>query len=491
MTETTFELTTPLTGDLVRKIREHYKLSRQEFAEMCGYKTSARIQSIETKEIWKRNDQDIIRTTLEKILTDPPKDKRGRVRGETADQRIDRLQQAQAAHSGPLLDEQDHRSVDSTYTTWWHRFDWAEDEDEDEIELNLVTHEFEEQIQILPVDQMGGDIHSPAVNGNQLSDVKLLSNSEVTTWERCRRKWWLEYYRKLQPTYPDLVDKRATGNRIHRALAAWYVPEGQEKIDPRDALERIIVEDWTKISKESNLDELQLADLASKYADATSLERAMIEGYLEWLIETGEDENLEVVASETQLSADLNVDVDGVIKLVQLIALIDVRVKRLSDGVRLYVDHKSVQNFADPRKTLHMDSQMLHYHLLEWLNTTDADERCDGALYNMLRKVKRSATARPPFYERLEVHHNEHEIESYRRQVMGAARDILRVENELNAGADPLSVVYKTVGRDCSYMCQYFSTCHLHDDGSRVEDALSALYKVGNPLERYGVDNDV
>lgn len=486
------QLVWPLRGSQVREIRERYRLSRAEFTAMCGFTSSSRVMNIERNESWKDGDQETVLAVLKQIMANPPRDKRtGRVRGESAEQRLNRLEHDLQAN-GKLLREEPP-SVPEDTTTYQPELDFELDA--------IVIPEPDEPSLYIPDDDLriGSDVVSTLDWVDVLSDIapgttkvlnpKRITNSEVTTWERCRRKWWLSYYRELGLTMTDVTGHRATGKRIHRALAAWYAPEGEERIDPRDVLERVIVEDWTELTRgltEQQANEQQLAELAAKFADATSLERAMIEGYFEWLVETGADVNLEVIASETELTADVMIDLpEGEQVPAQLVGKLDVRVRRVSDGVRYLVDHKSVQNFADPRKTLHMDPQMLHYHLLEFLNTGEADQRCDGALYNMLRKVKRTANAKPPFYDRVEVRHNEHEIESYRQRVLGATRDILLAERALDAGENPLSVVYPTVGRDCSYMCDFFAVCNMFDDGSRVEDAISTLYQRVDPLARY------
>jgi hypothetical protein len=278
---------------------------------------------------------------------------------------------------------------------------------------------------------------------------------------------------------------------VHRALAAYYVPEGTEPVDPRDALERAIVEDWTAMAEQARRraipgdEEQALTDMAAKFNDAVSLERAMIEGYVEWIAEGGQDSNLKITAPETAITAQLVTDVDGDKVPFTAVALLDVRAHRVTDGVRVFVDHKTVGNFTEPRKILHMDPQMLHYHLLEWLNSAAGDERCDAALYNMLRKVKRTAQAKPPFYERIEVHHNEIELRAYHQRLIGATADMIRTERRLAAGLDHHVVAYPTPDRTCSWSCDFFPICPMFDDGSRVEDAINSLYEVGDPMARY------
>lgn len=314
---------------------------------------------------------------------------------------------------------------------------------------------------------------------------RLISNSEVQAFKRCRRKWWLTWYRKLKLREESPTGALAIGDRIHRALKLYYVPPGQTPVDPRDALEYLITQDWTRIAHLLQDDPLKLQALEKKFADEANLERAMIAGYVEWLAETGADSDLETVASETYLEAELNV---SPVTPVKIIGKIDERVVRKTDGVRLFKDHKTVAELITIRQTVGGDEQMLHYHLLEWLGSKEGEERCDGALYNMLRKVKRTGNARPPFYDRVEVHHSVRELESFKTRLAGSITDMLDVEEALNRGDDPQFLAYPRWTRDCRWDCEFFAVCTMFDDGSRVEPALERWYRVGDPLEYYRLD---
>jgi len=68
---------------------------------------------------------------------------------------------------------------------------------------------------------------------------------------------------------------------------------------------------------------------------------------------------------------------------------------------------------------------------------------------------------------------------------MGAARDIMRMERELDAGADHMSVAYPHPMEDCSWSCDFFPVCPMFDDGSHVEAAIAALYEEQDPMARY------
>ena len=41
-----------------------------------------------------------------------------------------------------------------------------------------------------------------------------LSNSEIQVFKDCRRKWWLNYYRRLQPKKKEFTGALALGSRI-------------------------------------------------------------------------------------------------------------------------------------------------------------------------------------------------------------------------------------------------------------------------------------
>lgn len=314
--------------------------------------------------------------------------------------------------------------------------------------------------------------------------ARRFSNSEIQTFQECRRKWWLAWYRGFRMRRPDVIGVRSTGTRIHLALAEWYVPHGQPRTDPREALERAIAEDAKLLTQHVDTTP---ADI-DRFEKSSSLERAMVEGYVDWLQETGADQGLRVIASEQYVEADMP-EFD-IVRDTKIIGKIDVRVRRESDGVRLFKDHKTVADFTGPMAWLHMNPQMLHYHLLEWLSTEDGEARCDGALYNMLRRVKRTATAKPPFYERLEVRHNRAQLESYKRRLSGVIGDIYDVEESLESLPDAhtdvhLEVVYPRPTSDCRWKCDFFGVCSLFDDGSRAEAMLTQHFEKGDPLEYY------
>lgn len=295
---------------------------------------------------------------------------------------------------------------------------------------------------------------------------KLLTWSELSTFKRCRRKWWLAHYRRLKPKREAPTGARQLGDRVHRALARYYTPGRDE--DPRDALEDVLKHDWDELVAGIQ-DEAELASVATEWQKDADLARAMVEGYVDWLADTGADAELEVTAAEQALTVQYE---EGI----TLAGRLDARAIDHRNDSRVFIDHKTVGSIADGQRMLHMDEQMQLYRYLEWCDSLS--QRVEGALYNMLRKVKRTARANPPFYERVLIKHNDHELAAFQHHLRTMIRDVMVLEAEL-ALADPehhAHVAYPRPTRDCTWDCDYFPICPMFDDGSRVEDFIVEHY---------------
>jgi len=174
-----------------------------------------------------------------------------------------------------------------------------------------------------------------------------------------------------------------------------------------------------------------------------------------------------------------------------LIGKLDVRAIDEQLGMRVFIDHKSVGSFSQATAFLSMDMQMKMYHILEILEQVargipfEETEHCDGAIYNMLRRVKRTPAAKPPFFHREAVRHNLTELRNFYIQLAGEIARILDLTLDLDRGADPHFIAPPTPRGDCSWSCEYFLACPLFDDGSRVEAFLENVYVTVDPMKRY------
>jgi PD-(D/E)XK nuclease superfamily protein len=462
-----------LTGALVLEIRTNKGMSRVKFSELAGFtgKSTARLSNIEHRDSWKAGDREAVARVLNQLI--PNFDPR------------------YSSGFGKLIVEptwspsEDESRVDPPVNV--EPIFVAPIGDDDDPEELLLTVGARSMVDLTPESSVEPE---PTIKAVEIPDGSYpISNSEVQTWKRCRRKWWLAWYRRLALRTETFIGVRSIGDRIHRALQRWYVPDGTPRVDPRDALERVIVEDWTKIAqlaRERHVDEQKQAQLASEFARSTNLERAMIEGYVQWLEETGADAELRVIAAETPLAAQAELP-DG--RSISLIGKLDVRVKRVTDNVNLFIDHKTVGDLKAPAVTLPQNEQMLHYLLLEFLQSDEGEARCDGALYNMLKRSQRTTRATPPFYDRVEVRHNRFELDSYRQRLLAASRDVLDAVAALDDGRRThLDVAYPSPNANCKWDCDFFAVCNLLDDGSAgADDMINALYHQVDPRDRYDV----
>lgn len=304
-----------------------------------------------------------------------------------------------------------------------------------------------------------------------MSDAIRISNSEIQTFKDCRRRWWLTYYRRMKPKVQNFTGALALGSRIHEALDRHY-STGQDLLEAHSDL---VKEDLKKLNDDYR-------DTSSMEAEA-ELGHIMLEGYLEWVEQEGIDAELEMISTEEILERPM---MDG---KVVLQGKIDMRVRRKIDGARMIRDFKTVGgSFADFGSMAHMNEQVKTYMLLDEAQGSEDGTRTDGAIFTMLRKVKRGAYAKPPFYDQIEVRHNRFTLRAFLEQLEGTLADMLRVRDALDEGGSHYANVYPTPSKDCKWKCQFFAICPLFDDGSAAEAALSDAFESSDPYGYYGIE---
>lgn len=303
-------------------------------------------------------------------------------------------------------------------------------------------------------------------------DDRRFSNSELAAFRRCRRKWYFSAFRHLGLKRQQAHGAARLGTRVHDALEIYYDVD----LDAALALLR----------EQEARDLLLVPEQDKEIKKDTELAIRMVEGYAQWIEEEGADEDYEVLGTEIAVSVAFRDSrlPDNVL----LIGKLDQQVRKITTDQLLFLDHKTVQDFSRVR-LLHLDTQIKHYMLLERLLAARGEieqARTGGALYNMLRKVKRTASAKPPFYMREVVLHTDDELRVYYEQVVREILEILQVERELLAGADHRHVCYPNPTRDCGWDCDFFVVCGMVDNPLDDDEGLiSTLYETGDYLARY------
>lgn len=296
-----------------------------------------------------------------------------------------------------------------------------------------------------------------------------VSNSEIQAFKRCRRKWWLGHVRRLRLRRQDVQRPRDVGNLVHNVLDTYY-GAGMNALAAEARFAELATE----------MRETFPGDEDVQWVVDTS--RIMLEGYLEWVTETGIDVGLEVVAPEAQLEVAL----PGYES--KLVGKLDLRVHDHTTDRSGFLENKTVGNFADREKTADIDEQLMMYHLLELLADVDSPPETATSLVflNMIRRTKRTRQAKPPFFKRITVHHNLGEMRSFYVRVLAEVRDIEAARRRLEFGDPPLSVVYPSPNKNCSWDCDFRRVCPMFDDPDQdAEGYLAAYYEEHDPYERY------
>jgi hypothetical protein len=290
----------------------------------------------------------------------------------------------------------------------------------------------------------------------------------MSVWRECKRRWWLGHYRGLTPrARTEFGRPTSVGDRVHNALQAYYDPA--RRIDPVEYIRASVMADLIEFPL--------VSDSIRKEGD---LCQGMVEGYIDWLEEEGRDSGFTVVSSEEAREVPL---IEGV----TLLAKLDVRVEEDQTGFKWSWDHKTGPTGVEP-KLLQINTQALTQHLVEFLalHTEGRDaEAAQGTMFNFLKKSKRTARAKGPFYWREPVRHNIEELRKHWTHVVAVAKEIQAAEAALDAGGDHHEVCYPNPTTNCTWKCEFFRVCSLHDDGSDVDAAINDLYVTHDPLERY------
>lgn len=286
----------------------------------------------------------------------------------------------------------------------------------------------------------------------------------MTEYKDCKRKWYLHHY--LQLSKKDKSGALALGTNVHEALANFYTPEGtsESALSLFDSI-------YEKLKFDANEYEIEgvLKDEV--------LGRIMLEGYFDWAEETGADAHLIVEESEAEI--EYLIDVNGT--PVTIMGKRDLIARNALTGTAALLDHKTCQSFND--NMMDLNEQVRMYLLLQRLvGSTEVQE----AIWNKLRKVKRTARAEPPFYLREQIYVSEEELRRFFVRIRGVIRDVLQTEERLNAGEDPYEVAYPRPSADCSWKCPFRKVCPLMDqDPDAAKQMLSDMFEVTDPYERY------
>jgi hypothetical protein len=301
----------------------------------------------------------------------------------------------------------------------------------------------------------------------------IVSQSDLGAFKTDRRTWLLGTYLGLKSREPLILGPLRLGTRVHHALEYYY---GYSE-DLLEAYKKLVDSEY------QDLIESRVVFDERAWQKEIELGRVMLEGYSEYLEETGADEYLEILGAEKVLSHTFDIEGTPVV----LRGKVDCRARNTFTNMNLVIDFKTTASFERLIPLAPHSEQLLTYCVLEKLHakeTGDTEHMLQGAMFIMLRKVLRGTNSRPPYYQRIEVHHSEKRLRSFYTQLYGTLRDYLAVVKALDAGVDHRIVAYPNPGWHTRWS-PFKHVMEMMDDGSRVEDMIADLYVQSDPHERY------
>lgn len=360
-------------------------------------------------------------------------------------------------------------------------------------------------------------------------DILELRTSERGGFKRCPQKHQWGIVEGLAPRRTS--NPLWFGQAVHIALAHWYLKGSKRGPHPADTFLEVLEGDRV-IRVPDTTDDAQLAE----YVDARDLGRDMLQHYVEHY---GTDSDWEVIATEQTFEywmPRLGVKKG---KHIRYLGTFDGVYRDRRTGFIWLMEHKTAASIRLDH--LPLDQQASSYWLvaefvLKKAGLIGSDEHIAGIMFNFLRKAPRdlrpqdesgfftnkptkrhyvealveygtpvsvysgmgltevqllcrqlglrvlgdvSKSQPPPHFIREPVHRT---VGERRRQRESIQRDAWHIERARN---DPTYPIVKNPTKDCSWDCEFFHMCQLHEQGDMeaVEDFKHTLYKVRDPYE--------
>lgn len=341
------------------------------------------------------------------------------------------------------------------------------------------------------------------------SGLPLLRTSERGTFQRCRFKWYLEFYEQLKPD-TDAPPLRF-GTLVHSALAEFYLPGIKRGHKPAETFMRLYEADLASTPGYSE------AELDEAWAEHADLGVVMLERYYDHY---GADDEWEVLVTEWPFQTIVYHPVRQA-PWFWYVGILDGVWRNRITGKKVIPDHKTTQSIQF--NYLAMDRQATSYWTFgvdamieQGLLKPDGSEMLDGMLFNFLRKAKRDERPRDeegqyrnkptkknyiealgtnglqltlqqlkalaeergievlgdeskrqpvPYHARVPIYRDWYERESARRMVQAEFEDMERVGRDARNTRKIPPTAYKNGGQFTCPSCWAFDICELHEIG--------------------------
>lgn len=301
------------------------------------------------------------------------------------------------------------------------------------------------------------------------------SYSSTQNYIQCPRRWWLRDLRQLAPDREERTGALPFGSRIHTALDWWETG----KMGLRDA--------WaTLCNNEADIEEERGGLGMDAIEKEALLGAAMLEGFETWWEEEGEDQEYEVIAVEQGIKEAIEVVTPaGEAVEVMLYGKPDQVMRHRDNGSILIRDWKTTRLLEEKAKaSLEMSPQPRIYSRM--LQQAMPGENVAGIRYTFLRKVKRTAAAKPPFWFSYDLMLSQYNIDHHMRRLAAVTGKMVETRQLVEAGVDPEQAAPFNPGQWCS-TCPFQSVCFVMQTVGMdaAEEMLEDNFIERDPMERY------
>lgn len=277
--------------------------------------------------------------------------------------------------------------------------------------------------------------------------------SEIKAFKNCPRSWYLGYKKDGSGYEFKKSDEPESGQRDVGTLCHLGVEAHYNGLYPVGAIQA---------AQAVHLAEQDGVPLSKEWLEVYKLSTIMVEGYVQWLATEGHDVGEKTAHVEAQVAVPIGTfRGDDVI----LTGRIDRIVQDTLSGEFIIEDTKTVQSLDQMGEQLQVDDQGLIYAIL-----VRAGLGLDARRFrhNMLRKVKRTANAKPPFYGRHEVRFTEQQLDNAWTHTAVVLDRMVEALQRLTADeeANQHLVAYPNPTRDCTWRCDFLHACSMTDEGA-------------------------
>jgi hypothetical protein len=302
-----------------------------------------------------------------------------------------------------------------------------------------------------------------------LPDKYYVSYSQLQTWRRCKRRWYLGYVEKLEKTTP--TNALWLGVGVHEALDQYYAS------NPRDtAVLHKAFDEWAFAQKDEV--EKQIKGLVQEAQIKLDLQKnyelgiEILNNYADF---APTNDAFDVIATEAMFEVPIGAEIkmydadNGTLGQVPIYyrGRIDGIVRLHSDNRLYLLEHKTAKQFNEQK--LILDQQSTSY---VWAAEKIHGQPIAGVYYNILRKQKNGPRVKAPLVYRLTVERSRASIRDWPEQVRMIVKDMELVSEH--------GLYYHTPADDCNF-CDFFTICSLIQDEADPQDYIDTYFRRAEP----------